>query len=177
VAGGLTVGAGGVGDGMRQELWWLMLAMGTSGAAAAAQAVPNEGPRAAQCSALSAQVSALARKDISRSYGPRYFIDLPRSQDRYNGITVLCPADADDSVDQIEFYASSQTAMDQMIRLVATVGAGYTRETPERAQQAAVACMAKARRSGDGETVSAGKLAIGCRTSVTGEELSVRKRP
>jgi hypothetical protein len=162
---------------MRHKLCWLTLAMGTSLAAGAAHAVPNEGPRAVQCSALSAQVSALARKDISRSYGPRYFIDLPRIQDRYNGITVLCPADTDDSVDQIEFYASSQTAMDQMFRLVAAVSAAYTRESAERAQQAAVACMAKARRSGDGETVSVGKLAIGCRTSVTGEELSVRKRP
>jgi hypothetical protein len=64
-----------------------------------------------------------------------------------------------------------------MIRLVASVGSTFARETPERAQQAAVACMAKARRSGDGETVAVGKLAVDCRTSATGEEISVRKRP
>jgi hypothetical protein len=145
------------------------------GAVSAQDTKPNTGPRQTECDALASLVSTSSGRGVSHSYGPRYTINLPRSQDRYNGITVYCDAEGDAASDQIEFHSASKIAIDQMLPLIATVAARFSRETADRSQRAAAACLARTRATTDQAQNTTGNLKVTCRTTISGDELQIQK--
>jgi hypothetical protein len=147
------------------------------GGAAAQNGERNEGPRAAECAATANLVAGVVGRTATRTYGPRYFFDLPKTADRYNGVTVFCAADGSANDDQIEVYAANSAAMDKMLPMVAAMASNITKEPQTRSRGTASSCLSKTRQSRDSEAFTAGKLVVSCRISTSGQELQIRKRP
>jgi hypothetical protein len=135
----------------------------------------NIGPRQSQCDSTAEFVSKVAGQNISRRYGPRYFIDLPRVQDRYNGITVFCGADLTADTDQIEVYTPNRVVTDKMLPLIGSIGGRYTKQAADSSAKATSACLSKTRTTRDPAQVVVGKLKINCRTSNSGEEVQIQR--
>jgi hypothetical protein len=161
---------------MKRAIGWVLVGMCSCSAAYGQDEKPNEGPRKAQCDGIATLVSSAAGRALSRRYGPRYFLDLPRTEGRYNGITVLCPADAEAEYDQIEFHSASRVAMDKLLPLVGSVASRYANEPVDRSIRAAAACLTKARVTTDSEQIATGNLKITCRATVSGDLLQIHKR-
>jgi hypothetical protein len=137
----------------------------------------NQGPRAAECEGTAKLVASTTGRGVTRTYGPRYFIDLPKVQDRYNGVTVFCAAGGSALDDQIEIYAANSATMDRMLPMIGSMAASMSKEALDRSTRAAASCLSKTRQTRDSEEFASGKLVVSCRMTTSGQELQIRKRP